>query len=75
MRPGAGQRKACGTFPLRRIQHSADFVDPYGKSRVMHNPADGLFEVVQVFEDGAIISSQNKYSPFNVQIGDLAVLE
>lgn len=70
-----GRRNGVKLGDQFRVQHSADFVDPYGKSRVMRNPADGLFEVVQVFEDGAIISSQNKYSPFNVQIGDLAVLE
>ncbi|MNG85558.1 hypothetical protein D3C79_443180 [compost metagenome] len=70
-----GRRNGVKLGDQFRIQHSADFVDPYGKSRVMRNPADGLFEVVQVFEDGAVISSQNKYSPFNVQVGDLAVLE
>ncbi len=70
-----GRRNGVKLGDQFRVQHSADFIDPYGKSRVMRNPADGLFEVVQVFEDGAIISSQNKYSPFNVQIGDLAVLE
>lgn len=70
-----GRRNGVRLGDQFRIQHSADFIDPYGKSRMMRNPADGLFEVVQVFEDGAIISTQNKYSPFNIQIGDLAVLE
>jgi hypothetical protein len=70
-----GRRNGVRLGDQYRIQHSADFIDSYGKSRMMRNPADGLFEVVQVFEDGAIISTQNKYSPFNIQIGDLAVLE
>lgn len=70
-----GRRNGVKLGDQFRIQHNADFIDPYGKSRMMRNPADGLFEVVQVFDDGAIISSQNKYSPFNIQNGDLAVLE
>ena len=70
-----GRRNGVRLGDQFRIQHDADFIDPYGKARMLRNPADGLFEVVQVFEDGAIISSQNKYSPFNIQIGDLAVLE
>ncbi|MGN5082849.1 flagellar assembly protein FlgT [Aeromonas sp. 31P] len=70
-----GRRNGVKLGDQFRIQHNADFIDPYGKSRMMRNPADGLFEVVQVFDDGAIIRSQNKYSPFNIQNGDLAVLE
>ncbi|PJG59994.1 flagella assembly protein FlgT [Aeromonas cavernicola] len=70
-----GRRNGVKLGDQFRIQHNADFIDPYGKSRMMRSPADGLFEVVQVFDDGAIISSQNKYPPFNVQNGDLAVLE
>ena len=70
-----GRRNGVKLGDQFRIQHNADFIDSYGKSRMMRNPADGLFEVVQVFDDGAIISSQNKYSPFNIQNGDLAVLE
>ncbi|MFQ2270617.1 flagellar assembly protein FlgT [Aeromonas enteropelogenes] len=70
-----GRRNGVKLGDQFRVQHNADFIDPYGKSRMMRNPAAGLFEVVQVFDDGAIISSQNKYSPFNIQNGDLAVLE
>ncbi|MGN5148931.1 flagellar assembly protein FlgT [Aeromonas enteropelogenes] len=70
-----GRRNGVELGDQFRVQHNADFIDPYGKSRMMRNPAAGLFEVVQVFDDGAIISSQNKYSPFNIQNGDLAVLE
>jgi hypothetical protein len=31
--------------------------------------------VVQVLEDGAILRTQNRYEPLNIQIGDLAILE
>ena len=55
-----GRRNGVRLGDQFRIQHDADFIDPYGKARMLRNPADGLFEVVQVFEDGAIISSQNK---------------
>lgn len=70
-----GRRNGIKLGDQFRIQHRADFVDSNGDARALRNPAAGLFDVVQVFDDGAILSSQNRYEPFNVQIGDLAILE
>ena len=70
-----GRRNGVKLGDQFRIQHSADFTDPYGKARMQRNPASGLFEVVQLFDDGAIIATRNKYSPFNIQVGDFALLE
>lgn len=70
-----GRRNGVKLGDQFRIQHRADFVDAFGDARSMRNPASGLFEVVQVLEDGAILRTQNRYEPLNIQIGDLAILE
>ena len=70
-----GRRNGVKLGDQFRIQHRADFVDAYGDARALRNPATGLFEVVQVFDDGAILRTQSRYEPFNIQIGDFAILE